>query len=729
MGLLFKNNIAKIYRIIFLVAIFVVLGYSKQVNAVTLCTDGACGSTMSNKISYSTHVQNIGWQAKKFNGDMAGTTGRSLRLEGIKINLENSGYAGDVEYSTHIQNIGWQNYVKNGELSGTTGRSLRLEAIKIKLTGEIAEHFDVYYRVHVQNFGWLDWAKNGQCSGSAGYSYRLEGIEIQLIEKSANAPGSTSKRFIEKRISYQAHSANIGWASTVYDGKQAGTTGKNLEALKVSLKQTEYSGKVYYASYVNNVGWQDYVTSNTVSGTTGKSQSIEALKIKLDGEVSDYYDIYYRVYVSNVGWLDWARNDEVTGNVGYGNSIQAIEIKLEDKAPITRSARNIYKEDDLRIKYNSYVQSSGWQGDKDNGTTSGTTGKSKKIESVKIKLNKKTITGSVSYSTHVSNVGWKSYVSDGVQAGNPGNKIEAIKIKLTGNISNQYDIYYRVHVSNVGWMGWTSNDKIAGTTGAGLAVEAIEIELVEKGYAAPSNDGCATTKSYMEAKWTTDSSGNKYYYNIYGNMIASGSYNINGTTHYFGPTGIYLGNRNLKVIDISAHNGNVDWAKVASSGIYGVILRISAGCEREDSKLAQNIAGVKKYNIPYGIYIYSYAENYKEGQLYGDFTNRMISKYSMNPTLGVFLDLESNGITSYMGTTEYTNVVNGYLSKVPSAKVYTYKYYADTSLNTSFIRSKITWIAHYSNSCGYTGSYNMWQYTSTGRVNGVNGDVDISIKY
>ena len=137
-----------------------------------------------NLLEYTTHVQSYGWQDYVPNGQMAGTTGEKKRLEGIKINLVNQKYAGDIEYRTHIQKIGWEDtYKKNNEMSGTEGMAYRLEAIQIRLTGEMAEHYDVYYRVHAQKFGWLGWAKNGEQSGTAGYAYRLEGIEIQLVEK------------------------------------------------------------------------------------------------------------------------------------------------------------------------------------------------------------------------------------------------------------------------------------------------------------------------------------------------------------------------------------------------------------------------------------------------------------------------------------------------------------------------------------------------------------------
>lgn len=159
-------------------------------------TDQVTGANESN-VAYQTHIQDVGWQGVRYNRQMSGTDGRSLRLEGIKIRLTNRQYSGGIRYATHIQNIGWQEYKADGELSGTSGQSLRLEAIVIELTGEMANHYDVYYRVHIQDFGWLGWAKNGEESGSQGQSKRLEGIEIVLVEKGGAAPGPVDNRFIK----------------------------------------------------------------------------------------------------------------------------------------------------------------------------------------------------------------------------------------------------------------------------------------------------------------------------------------------------------------------------------------------------------------------------------------------------------------------------------------------------------------------------------------------------
>lgn len=151
-------------------------------------------------VNYRTHVQKIGWQSYRQNGAMAGTTGRSLRLEGINIYLNNGSgkQISGITYKTHVQKIGWQSWKSDNAMSGTSGRSLRLEAIQIKLTGDLATKYDVYYRVHVQHFGWSGYAKNGQSCGSAGYSYRLEGIQIYLVKKGGAAPGSTANIFHQR---------------------------------------------------------------------------------------------------------------------------------------------------------------------------------------------------------------------------------------------------------------------------------------------------------------------------------------------------------------------------------------------------------------------------------------------------------------------------------------------------------------------------------------------------
>ena len=155
--------------------------------------DGPSVNPTKTGVAYNTHVQTYGWQDYVYNGDMAGTSGKSKRLEGIHIYLTGQPYAGDIVYRTHVQTYGWQGWKKNGEMSGTSGEAKRLEGIQIYLTGEMATHYDLYYRVHAQTYGWLDWARNGQMAGTSGLAKRLEGINILLVPKGSTAPGPTGK--------------------------------------------------------------------------------------------------------------------------------------------------------------------------------------------------------------------------------------------------------------------------------------------------------------------------------------------------------------------------------------------------------------------------------------------------------------------------------------------------------------------------------------------------------
>ena len=286
-------------------------------------------------ISYSAHVEDIGWQNYVEDGATAGTTGENKQIEAIKIRITGQEYTGGVEYAAHVSDIGWQDPVQTDEIAGTTGKNKSIEAVSINLTGEMATNYDIYYRVHSSDFGWLGWAKNGENAGTEGYAKQVEALEIRLVPKNGEAPGSTDNAFQKKptTIIYTAHVQDIGWQGSVQNGATAGTTGKNkqLEAIKIQLNRQEYTGGVEYAAHVSDIGWQDYVQTGGIAGTTGKNKSIEAVSINLTGEMATNYDIYYRVHSSNFGWLGWAKNGENAGTEGYAKHAEAIEIKLVKK--------------------------------------------------------------------------------------------------------------------------------------------------------------------------------------------------------------------------------------------------------------------------------------------------------------------------------------------------------------------------------------------------------------
>lgn len=301
-------------------------------------------------------------------------------------------------------------------------------------------------------------------------------------------------------VTYTAHVKNLGWLSTQYDGKTAGTTGRSLtmEALQIGLNNQKYSGSIQYRSHVQNVGWeQQWTTSGSATGSTGQSRRMEAIQIVLTGQMAEKYDVYYRTHVSNIGWLGWAKNGEASGSSGYSYGIEALEIKLvakNGKAP--GSTSDIYRIKNALVSYATNGKSVGWQKTQYDGATSGSIGSSRPIEAVKLSLNSQKYSGSLVYRSHLSNSGWESnWTTANAQSGVSGKSIEAIQIDLTGQMANKYDVYYRVHAKNIGWMGWAKNGAIAGTMGYSYPIEAIEIQLVVKNGKAPG-----ATQNYQQIK-------------------------------------------------------------------------------------------------------------------------------------------------------------------------------------------------------------------------------------
>ena len=298
-------------------------------------------------VSYRTHVQSIGWQKYVKDGEMAGTTGQSKRLEGINIKLSNLPYAGGIDYRTHVQTYGWQGWRSDDEMAGTSGESKRLEAIQIRLAGEIANYYDVWYQTHVQHFGWSGWAKNGEMCGSAGYAYRLEGIRIKLVKKGGAAPGSTSDAFHQKsgsassgvskvsgaKVGYNTHVQTYGWQEYVYDGAMAGTSGqsKRLEGIHIALVNKPYTGDIVYRTHVQKYGWQTWKKNGEMSGTSGEAKRLEGIQIYLTGEMAKHYDVYYCVHAQTYGWLDYAKNGGMAGTSGLSKRLEGIKIVLVEK--------------------------------------------------------------------------------------------------------------------------------------------------------------------------------------------------------------------------------------------------------------------------------------------------------------------------------------------------------------------------------------------------------------
>lgn len=291
-------------------------------------------------------------------------------------------------------------------------------------------------------------------------------------------------------VKYRAHVQNIGWQGWVTNGATAGTTGqsKRVEALQASITNTQYSGGITYSAHVQNIGWQAWKSNGATAGTSGQSKRVEAIKIKLTGELANNYDVYYRVHSQQYGWLSWAKNGAVAGTSGFAFRAESLQIKLVKKGASAPGATVVPYVSKATVTYSAHVQGIGWQAWKSNGATAGTSGKSKRVEALKIKLNS-SISGGIEYTSHVQNIGWQGARSNGAISGTTGQskRVEAFTIKLTGQAASYYDVYYRVHSQAYGWLGWAKNGAKAGTANCSYRAEAVQIAIVAKGASAPGS--------------------------------------------------------------------------------------------------------------------------------------------------------------------------------------------------------------------------------------------------
>lgn len=138
----------------------------------------------SYSLSYSSHVQYLGWTSESHQNQVGGTTGRSLGIEAIKFTGVSSDF-GDlgITCSAYVKNTDWQNSVQTGDACGTFGQSKTLESIKLSLVGEAANLYDIHYKTHISFLGWQDWVKNGEPTGSPGSGRNIEAIIIKLSQK------------------------------------------------------------------------------------------------------------------------------------------------------------------------------------------------------------------------------------------------------------------------------------------------------------------------------------------------------------------------------------------------------------------------------------------------------------------------------------------------------------------------------------------------------------------
>ena len=195
------------------------------------------------------------------------------------------------------------------------------------------------------------------------------------------------------------------------------------------------------------------------------------------------------------------------------------------------------------------------------------------------------------------------------------------------------------------------------------------------------------------------------------------------------------------VIDVSGWQGDIDWAKAKADGVEGAIIRLGYGeGNNADKKAQRNISECKRLGIPFGIYWYSYADTPALAKEEGTDVVAKLKQFGVNPSdlaYPVYYDLEKWTWEGHQPPTDpnvYNNIVNNWYSALQSAGyknlgVYSYTSYMQGPLKYADIYAKTTWVAQYGARMGFDSfptNSRGWQYTSTGKVDGISGNVDMN---
>lgn len=189
----------------------------------------------------------------------------------------------------------------------------------------------------------------------------------------------------------------------------------------------------------------------------------------------------------------------------------------------------------------------------------------------------------------------------------------------------------------------------------------------------------------------------------------------------------------LKGIDVSEHQGRINWDTVKSQIDYA-ILRIGYGdntSSQDDAQFIRNANECVRLGIPFGVYIYSYATSIEQAKSEAEHTLRMIKGYKLD--YPIYYDLEDNNTTGQCSNLFIADMAETFANVIESngywCGMYASTYWWNNKLTDGRFNRWVKWVAQYASNCTYSGSYDMWQYASDGRINGISGNVDVNYCY
>lgn len=233
--------------------------------------------------------------------------------------------------------------------------------------------------------------------------------------------------------------------------------------------------------------------------------------------------------------------------------------------------------------------------------------------------------------------------------------------------------------------------------------------------------------------------GKKYYYE--GETLVKGLKIINNKRYYFDfNTGELIRDNVKSVIDISSWQGDINFEKVMNTGLVdSVIVRIGYGTTDTDepvldSKFKRNINELKRLNIPFGVYLFGYAQNINASNKEINFIDNLFKKYNLSKDTYIWYDAELTTFNNfYYSKPIYNMVIDNFVFKLNEMGYKNVGLYSNLHMLTkgslSYEKKYPIWVAQYHNKCEYDKEFKGWQYRSDGKIEGINGKVDMNIFY
>ena len=231
--------------------------------------------------------------------------------------------------------------------------------------------------------------------------------------------------------------------------------------------------------------------------------------------------------------------------------------------------------------------------------------------------------------------------------------------------------------------------------------------------------------------------GATYYYNE-NHQAVTGKQVIGYFKYSFDASGKLIESLETKGIDVSKWQADIDWKAVAGAGIDFAIIRVGyrgyskAGPLVEDPYFRANIAGATKAGVKVGVYFFSQAVTEAEAIEEASMALKLVKGYHLD--YPIFIDTEkSGGRADKLSKDARTKIVKAFCKTVQNdgykAGVYANKDWFENHLNADELNSYTIWVAQFRAECTYTGKYDMWQFTETGSIPGIKGNVDLNICY